>query len=298
MNSWLRRIVTHRLTHFLLIGGAAFVLAPPPEDTRTLRISADEAKNVWAMQARRGVSKTLAPEEKRAVLAQYIEDELYYREGLRLGLDKGDGIVRNRVTQKMMFYAEDVGGVSAPTTDEALREYFEAHHSAYRREHELKLLHVFVSNSTHPSDGERVAAGLRDRLNKEPSLEPKMLSEPFATTRLKEWNTPSDLTQDFGEVAATEMGKLDVGGWSAPIASPYGWHVLRVVERRGGRPATFEEVKRDVVIDYQSERKRNAMDALYKRLQKEYRFEIELPAGETFTLPEQSSGRSASRGGE
>ena len=288
----------HRFTHFAVIGGAAFVLAPPSDDMRTIRITPDEASSVWAVRARHGVSKELPPKEKREALAQYIEDELYYREGLRLGLDKGDGIVRNRVVQKMMFYAEDVGGVSAPTTDEALRAYFDAHRSAYVREQEMKFAHVFVSSSTHPSDGARVAMALRDKLVADAPVDPKSLSEAFAATRLREWNTPTDLVQDFGESAVREMAQSEVGKWSAPIASPFGWHLVRVIERRGGRDATFEEVRRDLVIDYQSDRKRGSMDALFLRLKKEYRLDVHLPQGETFSLPERSTGRTAARGGE
>ncbi len=302
-SSWVRqvlgRLLAHRLLHFLVLGGAAFWFSPSPaENGRTIHISAEEAESVWAMRARHGASKTLAPAEKTAALLQYVEDELYYREGLRLGFDKGDGIVRNRVVQKMMFYAEDVGGVSAPTTNSALHGYFEAHRDRYRREREIKFLHVFVSNTTHPSDGARVAMALRDKLAGDSTLDPRALSEPFAATRLKEWNYPSDLTQDLGEPAALRISELEVGDWNAPIASPYGWHVVRIVERRGGRLATFEEAMRDVLIDYQSDRKRNAMDALYTRLRKEYRLEVTLPSGETFVLPERSSGRTASRGGE
>ncbi len=296
--SWLRRVLMHRLTHFVAIGAAAFALAPPIDDGRTVHISADEATSVWAMRARHGVSKELSQKEKREALAQYIEDELYYREGLRLGLDKGDGIVRNRVVQKMMFYAEDLGGVSAPTTDEALRTYFEAHRAVYVREQEIKFAHVFVSNVAHPNDGPKVASSYRDRLLVDGSVEPKSLGDAFATTRLKEWNTPSDLVQDFGESAVGQMTQSEVGKWSAPIASPFGWHLVRVTERRGGRQATFDEAKRDVVIDYQADRKRGSMDALFSRLKKEYRLDVQLSQGETFSLPERSSGRTASRGGE
>lgn len=139
---------------------------------------------------------------------------------------------------------------------------------------------------------------LRDKLVADAPVDPKSLSEAFAATRLREWNTPTDLVQDFGESAVREMAQSEVGKWSAPIASPFGWHLVRVIERRGGRDATFEEVRRDLVIDYQSDRKRGSMDALFLRLKKEYRLDVHLPQGETFSLPERSTGRTAARGGE
>ena len=43
---------------------------------------------------------TAYEEELRAAVDAYVRDEMLYREGLALGLDRDDPVVRNRIRQK------------------------------------------------------------------------------------------------------------------------------------------------------------------------------------------------------
>ena len=53
-----------------------------------------------------------------------IKEEVLYREGLAMGLDKDDTIVKRRMAQKMQFLAEDVAAAHEPSTAE-LKAWFE-----------------------------------------------------------------------------------------------------------------------------------------------------------------------------
>jgi len=48
------------------------------------------------------------PEEMRNLVEDKVSEEILYHEGLALGLDRGDTIVKRRLAQKMEFLAEDV----------------------------------------------------------------------------------------------------------------------------------------------------------------------------------------------
>ena len=48
------------------------------------------------------------PEEFRGLVESFIRQEVLYREGLAMGLDKDDTIVKRRMAQKMEFLSEDV----------------------------------------------------------------------------------------------------------------------------------------------------------------------------------------------
>ena len=60
-----------------------------------------------------------------------VKEEILYREGLALGLDKDDEIVRRRMAQKMQFLAEDVAAAHQPT-DAELKAWFDAEREAVR----------------------------------------------------------------------------------------------------------------------------------------------------------------------
>jgi len=47
-------------------------------------------------------------------MATYIDEEILYREGLKLGLEKDDLIVKRRVVQKMRFLLEDMTPIAPP----------------------------------------------------------------------------------------------------------------------------------------------------------------------------------------
>ena len=53
-----------------------------------------------------------------------IKEEVLYREGLVMGLDKDDTIVKRRMAQKVQFLAEDVATAHEPSTAE-LKAWFE-----------------------------------------------------------------------------------------------------------------------------------------------------------------------------
>ena len=51
------------------------------------------------------------PDEMKDLIDGYVRDEILYREGVALGLDRGDQLIRRRVRQKLEFFAESTNGV-------------------------------------------------------------------------------------------------------------------------------------------------------------------------------------------
>src|SRR5688572_17333638 len=118
---WLRALARSRTAHFFLIGGCIFAVSPSPEGGREIHIEPSLLAALRDAEARRLGKPALSPEEARNVDARAIEDELLYREALRLRIDEGDAIVRQRLLQKLLVLAEDMEGASRPLTDDELR---------------------------------------------------------------------------------------------------------------------------------------------------------------------------------
>ena len=121
----LARLVDEPLLLFIIAGallyGASALLTRGTAARATasdLVISGDFVRGLEArLSLRHGRKPTR--DELRGELRRFLETELYYREALRLGLDRGDVIVRRRLAQKMRFVAE---GPEGPPTDGLLQQ--------------------------------------------------------------------------------------------------------------------------------------------------------------------------------
>ncbi|MFX5582991.1 peptidyl-prolyl cis-trans isomerase, partial [Acinetobacter baumannii] len=49
---------------------------------------------------------------------------------------------------------------------------------------------------------------------------------------------------------AFSMAKGEI---SEPVKSPFGWHVIKVIDKKEGKPVKFDEIKDNVRQDFQSE---------------------------------------------
>ena len=67
------------------------------------------------------------------------------------------------------------------------------------------------------------------------------------------------------------------GQWSGPIASPYGLHLVLVVERTAAVEPSLSDVRPIVEREFLLERRRSQLDALYERLLERYTVEIDMP---------------------
>src|SRR5689334_14951090 len=105
---FLRRIAAHRMTHFLVLGAILFAIAPAPKESRHIRVDPNVLVALQADEAKKLGKQALSAEEKQRVEARAIEDELLYREALRLRIAEGDIIVRQRLVQKLLVLAEDI----------------------------------------------------------------------------------------------------------------------------------------------------------------------------------------------
>jgi peptidyl-prolyl cis-trans isomerase C len=206
------------------------------------------------------------------VAARGVDDELLYREGLRLGVDKNDSIVRARVVEKMLFLAEDLGGAARPVSDDELARYLAAHGDAFRRPTRVSFVHVFAAGDA------ALLTRLRPTLSSGSdgeAAEPPAVGDAFPIGR-RVVDSPLELvTRSYGRALAEAVAALPVGEWSAPLRSPFGWHLVKVVARRGGGVPTLDEVRGEVRLAYLAERKQRATADFMRQLHARYHVTID-----------------------
>ncbi|HRI65776.1 MAG TPA: peptidylprolyl isomerase [Polyangium sp.] len=265
--TFLRTFVQHRLTHFFLIGAILFALAPKPANSRQVRVDPYVLAALHAEEAQKLGKTNLSDEEKRRVEAQAIEDELLYREALRLRIAEGDIIVRQRLVQKLLVLAEDIDGASEPLTDGALAECFSKTQEQWKLPASVEFVHVVGSSRD-------TLLGLRDQVvafSTDPTHDRDIppLGESFATNR-RVTATVEDVAHSFGPEFAKAISQLPVRTWSEPIASKYGLHLVRVLEFAQEKPAKLEDVRGKLVVECQQRRREEAVHRYVERLFRDY----------------------------
>ena len=259
--------------HVLVLGVLVFAIhrtVAPPRASQEIVVSASALAGMRE-DFRRRMGHVPSPSEEQAMVDAYVGDEILVREGLSLGLDRGDIIVRRRLIQKMEFLLESSEPVSPPT-DAELEAWLAAHADRYGTPARVSFTHVFVATS-RGDDGAGRAAALKAQLDA--GADPGTLGDPFVRGRDFRIQSQGELAGIFGAAFAAEVVRLTEGTWSAPIRSSFGWHVVRVAEKRAAAAPTLAGVRERVERDWRADRRATLDAEARARLRAHYVVRVE-----------------------
>jgi hypothetical protein len=281
----LRPLLREPLLHFLVLGAALFGLhaavAPPPRDGRIV-VSADFVEGLRHEHVAR-TGRPPTPEEEQALVDRFVDEEVLTREAVLLGLDRGDPIVRRRLAQKMLFVAEDAAAAREPSPAD-LERYLAAHADRYRDPPRRSFQHVFLSRDRRGDDVARDAERLRASLDAGAS--PEGAGDPFLQGAVFTRRTPVEIEAVFGHAFAEAVTNTTARGWTGPIPSAYGVHLVRVTEQLDGAVPPLAAVLARVRADLRDERKAEATRALRTRLRARYQVTREVAPARVASAPE------------
>ncbi len=169
-------------------------------------------------------------------MAQYVEDEILYREATKLGLEKDDLIVKRRVVQKMRFLLEDMTPI-APPSDEQLDAWLKQNQSRYMTDQTIRFEHHFFSRGKRGDEALFQARIAQQLLLNEQTIQ----SDPFPLTANESAVSKQRTDKELGLATSQALFNAPIGQWSDAIQSSLGVHLFRVIERDEGRPMTREE---------------------------------------------------------
>ena len=264
----MNRLIREPLLHFFVLGALLFfVFAWTNEDAMQgpNEIVVD-AQRVAALtsQFERVWQRPPTPDELSGLVDNWVREEVLYREGLALGLDQGDPILRRRVAQKVEFISEEL--VDAQPTDEELQTYFADNADDYRLDPRLTFRQIYFNPAVH---GASLDATIATALE---SAREGEVAAGDATLLPAELDDVSlaEVSRTFGERFAEAMTDVPVGEWTGPVASGYGLHLVLIDDRQQARVPAFDEVRAAVERDFLAERTREVKDAFYDKLRQRY----------------------------
>jgi hypothetical protein len=88
--------------------------------------------------------------------------------------------------------------------------------------------------------------------------------------------TTSEIARLFGDRFAAAVVDLPLGEWSGPIESGYGPHLVLVRERVEGGAPELAAVRQQVERELLDARRREQLDAMYRKLLEKYEVRIDL----------------------
>jgi hypothetical protein len=204
------------------------------------------------------------------LVAEDTREEVLYREGLALGLDKDDLIVRRRVVQKMRFLTEGLNPPAEPSRAQ-LEAYFKAHAANYAEPARVTFSHIFFSADRGGAGAAKARAlqVLRD-LGKDVARAPER-GDSFPDAYDYTSQDADQLKRLFGATPiSTALLEQAPGAWFGPVQSAYGWHLVRIAARTETQPATLDQVADRVRTDYLLEAQQRSNKEAFDRLARQY----------------------------
>ena len=264
------------LLHFLIIGLLLFLLFNAVSGRRggaDRRIVVNDATVASLVQRHQSTwRRPPTPSELKGLIDSHVRDEMLYREGVAMGLDRDDPVIRRRVLQKLGVLTEESAAQSAPG-DADLDAYLKTHAGRYALPAVLSFDQVLFDPVKRGSRLEADLAAALARLNA--GADAGKLGEPSLLPGSVAAIAADRLARDFGDEFASAVVALPVGGWQGPVRSGYGVHLVRVTSKTAGRAATLAEVRAAVERDWENDRRLQASEAFERKLRKSYDVVIE-----------------------
>lgn len=260
--SWLRE----PLLYFLMLGGLLFALDHftyrRADDPRTIVVDAavdNDARQVF--KAARGREPN--PDELYALRRVWLDNEVLYREGLALGLDKGDTTIRERVIFKALSVINT--GLKLPPFDEKLlREWFENNRAKYDEPARYDFQEAVLS-------GDRSEAGVRAFAT---ALNVGTPGDAKAGLRIFKGRPQANLVQSYGTDFAKTLAASPPGEWRV-LPDRDGWRLIRLEAITPPKPAVFETLRGVVLQDWTDATMAEQRTAAVRALAQKYTVKVE-----------------------
>jgi len=273
---FLKRALKDPLLHFLILGGMLFAAvsiwgndAKPKNEIVITRAGQQHLADLFSLTWQRQPTA----DELSNLVEEHIKEEVYYRESLALGLDTNDTIVRRRLRQKLEFMQEDLSSLAEPTDNE-LKAYYEAHIDKYQTDHIFSFKQILISSSQLKDDDPEIIQLL---VKLQSGTQPEKLSHSSLLPVSMNLETEKSITNTFGMDFMEQISDFETKGWSGPIYSGFGTHLVNVSLNQGSKPLTFEQAKSKVAIDYTQNQREQAAVNYYESLRGQYIITIENP---------------------
>lgn len=280
MRQFLNRAFRDPVFHLVIIGGLLFwadgVFNAGSDKSHVIEIN--EARLAWLKNASEKATGHPPTEEMLPhLINSYVQEEMLYREALALDMQSGDVIVRRRLAQKMRFFVESVAHTAVPG-DEELRAFYDERRELFRKPERFSFSHHYFSSDRRGNaqeDAGEALVELQGMVAKPGSGSGSSFAgDPFMLPYHFAGQASQEVSRHFGDEFAAGLSELPVGGWSGPVRSAYGWHLVRLTQKHESVVLPYETVADKVLTQWQEQERLKANEKALAQLREKYQVNI------------------------
>ena len=261
--TWLQRTLREPLTHFIVLGALIFVadyfllsVRGDPQEIVITKETYDQARGAFVA----GMKREPSAAELKVLTDRWVDNEVLFREGLALGMDRGDQAMKDRVVFKVL--AATQSGLALPKIDEAgLRQWFESRRDQYDLPMRLSFEEAVLSASdSTPEKLKKFVTALNAQQT--PELE--------GSLRIFKDRPRPSLVQSYGAPFADALAKQTLGTWVV-LESQEGYRAVGLTALTPGREVSYDEIKERVYTDWKEITSSDLTKNAIREIAKKYR---------------------------
>jgi len=257
----------YKLSIFFIIGLSLYIIdtALNSYDDKEIYISDQEIISLvtaWKSQ----VGRNPNDDEIARIINNLVEEEILYREALKLGLDKEDRIIKRRLAQKISFLKQE--SIPNTPTDDELTKYFNENKDKYFIESTYTFTHYYFSSDNNSY--QRSLTAYEDIMinNIIPNADPFFLGKNFVDMDLRK------IESEFGKNFSLNFNNIKLNTWTEPIKSSFGHHIIFISNYSEGYLPSIKTVLKQVEIDYIQTKRDQAVNKYLNNVKTEYKIYI------------------------
>ena len=205
------------------------------------------------------------PDGRAQFLESVITRDLLMREALRRGIDRrpevADRIAMARKSIVLEALLRDVAELAPGLSDAALRKAYDADPARHRVGERARVSHMLFREKAR-------AQGMLDRAKK---------GEPFDQLMKQVDSRNGEVAADLGEIERGNFVKefeeaafaAAPGAVVGPVKTTYGYHVVKVYEKKPAGARSFEEMKPQFLAEQREQAQRDAFEGLIADLRQQ-----------------------------
>lgn len=260
--NWMRE----PLLHFVLIGVLLFaldhVVSSQADDPRSIVVGAAvDAEAVQLFEQARGRAPN--EEELRALHQVWLDNEVLYREGLEMQVDRGDDAIRERVIFKALSVL-DANVKVPPIEDAELRKWFEANRAKYDDPARFSFEEAALA-------GEASEAAVRAFVS---ALNAGKPGDSEAGLRVFKDRPHASIVQSYGADFTKALEESTVGEWRA-LKTRDEWRAMKLDSTTKAKPAVYESLRGVVLQDWKDATASEQRTAAVRVLARKYKVTYE-----------------------
>ena len=256
----------YKVSIFFIIGFTLYLIdvALNNYDDKEIYISDQEIISlVTAWKSK--VGRNPNDDEITRIINNLVEEEILYREALKLGLDKEDRIIKRRLAQKISFLKQE--SIPDSPSNQDLIEYFNKNNDKYFIDPTYTFSHYFFSSEN--ISNERASKAYSDLLNNiDINSDPFFLGKNFVDLSVKK------IEREFGKDFSINFVNVELNKWVGPIKSPFGHHIIYVTKYTEGYLPDITNVLKQVEVDFLQDQRDKAIENYLNKIRSEYKIYI------------------------